>query len=77
MERRGDLFNQLAIISNLLEKINLQTESQTIILELPEQEFYRVYKMVESRVKYTQGVVGNSFNVKIGVINIIFNMSNV
>ena len=39
MEKKGELLNQLAIISDLLEKINTNTESKTIILELPESDF--------------------------------------
>jgi len=33
MEKKGDLLNQLAIISDLLEKVNAEIESQTIVLE--------------------------------------------
>ena len=31
MEKKGDLLNQLAIISDLLEKINCETETNTIV----------------------------------------------
>ena len=34
MEKKGDILNQLAIISDLLEKINANTESKTIVLNL-------------------------------------------
>ncbi len=76
MEKKGDLFNQLAIISDLLEKANVESKSQTIILELPEKEFYRVYKIVESKVRFVTGKPQDTFNVKIGDVNIVFNMSN-
>jgi hypothetical protein len=76
MEKKGDLFNQLAIISDLLEKINVESKSQTIILELPEREFYRIYKIVESKVRFVTGKPQDTFNVKIGDVNIVFNMSN-
>ena len=77
MERKGDLFNQLAIISELLEKANVQSSSQTIILELPKNEFDRIYKMIESRVKFVVGIPEDTFNVKIGNVNIIFNKNSV
>ena len=77
MEKKGDLFNQLAIISDLLEKANVESKSQTIILELPEKEFYRVYKIVESKVRFITGKPQDTFNVRIGDVNIVFNMSNV
>ncbi len=77
MEKKGDVFNQLAIISELLEKANLETRNQTIILEVPEPEFYRIYKMVETRGRFMSDKPKNTFNVKIGNVNIVFNMSNV
>lgn len=76
MEKKGDLFNQLAIISDLLEKTNVDSKSQTIILELPENEFNRIYKMVESKVRSVTEKPQDTFNVRIGEVNIIFNMSN-
>ncbi len=76
MEKKGDVFNQLAIISELLEKANLETRNQTIILEVPEPEFYRIYKMVETRGRFISDKPKNTFNVKIGNVNIVFNMSN-
>lgn len=77
MEKRGDLFNQLAIISDLLEKANVESKSQTVVIELPEKEFYRIYRMVESRVRFVTGKPQDTFNVRIGDVNIVFNMSNV
>lgn len=77
MEKRGDVFNQLAIISDLLEKINIESKSRTLIIELPEKEFYRIYKMVESKVRFVTGKPQDTFNVRIGDVNIVFNMSNV
>ncbi|MEY4572081.1 MAG: hypothetical protein RLZ10_1307 [Bacteroidota bacterium] len=77
MEKRGDLFNQLAIISDLIEKSNLDSVSQTIVIEVPKHEFDRIYKLVQSKVRFTSGFPKDTFNVKIGNVNIVFNMSNV
>ena len=49
MEKKGDFLNQIAIISDLLEKINAEAESKTIILELNEKEFNRVYKLINEK----------------------------
>ena len=43
MEKKGELLNQLAIISDLLEKINTDTKSTTIIFELSNIDFNKVY----------------------------------
>ena len=41
MEKKGELLNQLAIISDLLEKINTETISRTVVLELNKEEFQK------------------------------------
>jgi CRP-like cAMP-binding protein len=76
MEKKGDLFNQLAIVSDLIEKCNLVSVSQTIVIEVSKDEFDRIYKIVQSKVRFTTGFPKDTFNVKIGNLNIVFNMSN-
>jgi CRP-like cAMP-binding protein len=77
MEKKGDLFNQLAIVSDLIEKCNLVSVSQTIVIEVSKEEFDRIYKIVQSKVRFTTGFPKDTFNVKIGNLNIVFNMNNV
>ena len=62
MEKKGDVLNQLAIISDLLEKINLDTLSTTIIIELNKVEFEKPK---------------DTFSITIGNADIVFNTSNV
>ncbi len=76
MVKKGDLFNQLAIISDLLEKCNLETISETIIFEVSKDEFDRVYKMVQSKIRGVQDNPENTFNIKIGSVNMVFNKNN-
>ena len=49
MEKKGDLLNQLAIVSDLIEKLNLTTVSNTIVLEVAELEFYKTYDYVSKK----------------------------
>jgi hypothetical protein len=77
MEKKGDLFNQLAIISDLIEKCNLESDNSTIIFEVNKKEFERIYNMVARKIRLSGGLPKDSFNIKIGEINIVFNMSNV
>lgn len=77
MEKKGDLFNQLAIISDLLVKCNLDSTSQTIVLEVSSNEFENIYRLVQSKVRTTTGKPEGTFNVRIGNVDIIFNRSNV
>ena len=49
MEKKGDVLNQLAIISDLLEKINLDTLSTTIIIELNKVEFEKAFEIFKKK----------------------------
>ena len=77
MEKKGDLLNQLAIISDLLEKVNAEIESQTIVLELNKTEFNKVFKIIEKKYGKVMEISTDTFTINMGVVNIIFNTSNV
>lgn len=77
MEKKGDLLNQLAIISDLLEKVNADLESQTIVLELEQKEFDRVFKLIQKKYGKTTQTPNETFTINLGVVNIIFNTSSV
>ena len=49
MERKGDLLNQLAIISDLIEKVNADIKSNTLVFELSKPEFDRVFEYFEKK----------------------------
>ena len=50
MEKKGDLLNQLAIISDLLEKMNIDSKSRTIVIEVDEEEFNRIFDSTDDKV---------------------------
>ncbi len=77
MEKRGDFFKQIAIISDLLENINLESESKTIIFEVNENEFNRLYKLINEKTKKNIATVKNKFSIQIGEISIVFSKSSV
>jgi len=77
MEKKGDILNQLAIISDLVERLNLESTSKTIVLNLDQVEFDRVYKIIKEKTKDNMGEVKGSFAISIGEVDIIFNMNNV
>jgi len=41
MEKKGDLLNQFAIISDLVEKVNMEFENSTMVFELSDNEFVK------------------------------------
>lgn len=76
MEKKGEILNQLAIISDLLEKVNLETLFTTVTFELDEKEFNVIYNKIIKKAKVTSTDLNNVFAVKIGEINFIFNKNS-
>jgi hypothetical protein len=77
MEKKGDLLNQLAIISDLLEKINAQTESSTIVFGLSKDEFDKTFDIIQKKYNKKTEKPKDTFKITIGTVDIIFNMNNV
>lgn len=77
MEKKGDLLNQLAIISDLLEKINCDTETNTIVLEMSEEEFMKTFQLIQKKYGRKMDKPQNTFSIRIGTVDIVFNTSNV
>lgn len=76
MEKKGEILNQLAIISDLLEKTNMETKSSTIIFELSKVEFERVFDLIQKKYGKRIETPNNSFTITIGFVDIVFNTSN-
>ncbi len=77
MEKKGDLLNQLAIVSDLLEKLNIESESTTIVIGLNEKEFLKTFDVIQKRYNRKMEKPENTFKISIGVIDVIFNMNSV
>jgi hypothetical protein len=76
MEKKGELLNQLALIVDLIENINANTKSNTIIFELSRMEFDRVFEYLEKKYDRRTEKPKNSFNITIGQVDVVFNTSN-
>lgn len=77
MEKKGDLLNQLAIISDLIEKTNANIKSNTVVFEVSSSEFNRIYTIVQKKYGKTESQPKNSFSIKIGEVDFVFNTNNV
>ena len=77
MEKRGDLLNQLAIISDLMENINADTKSATMIFELSKTEFEKVFETIQKKYGKKMDKPKDTFTITIGLVDIVFNTSNV
>jgi hypothetical protein len=76
MEKKGDLLNQLAIISDLIEKINLTVTNRTIVIELNDIEYVNTFNYINIKQNRTTGNLPKTFTIKIGMVDIIFNKNN-
>ena len=77
MEKKGEIFNQLAIISDLLENINLESESKSVVFILSNDDFEKLFKKIIKKAKTQSDMNETTFSLKIGDIDFIFNKSNV
>jgi len=74
MEKKGEIFNQLAIISDLLENINLESESKSVIIVLGSDEFEKLFKKTIKKSKMTSTMDETTFTLKIGDIDFVFTL---
>jgi len=77
MEKKGEPLTQLAIIVDLLEKINIDSHTTKIVFELSDDDYYRTYNYINKKSNGKNTNLSTSFNVKMGEIDIIFNRNNV
>lgn len=76
MEKKGDLVNQLAIISDLLEKANIESKSININFELDNSRFLSVLDTLQIKNGNIIDKTIDTITVTIGVVDIKFNKSN-
>lgn len=76
MEKKGELLNQLALISDLIENLNADVKSNTIVFEVSKVEFERILEIIEKKYNRKSQKVKNSFTLSIGKIDVVFNTSN-
>ncbi len=77
MEKKGDLLNQLAIISDLIENINTNMVSSTIIIEQDKENFDRTFKEVQKKYGIKTEQPDDNFQITIVFVDIVFNKNSV
>ncbi len=76
MTKKGDLLNQLALISDLVEKLNADIKSNTIVFEVSKLEFDRIYNYIEKKNNKKLETPKDRFTITIGVMDIVFSTNN-
>ena len=77
MEKKGDFLNQLAIISDLLERANLESNKIVVVFNVERTEFNRIYNTLYIKSKTKNVPPKDTFEVKIGEIMMVFNTNSV
>ena len=73
MEKSNNLLNQLAQISDLIEKSNLNPITRTVMFELKEDEFISLFNMFQSKYGRKIDKPNNTFTINIGLVEFVFN----
>lgn len=69
---QGNILNQMALISDLLEKINLEATNKKIILDVASSEFERFKAIIEDKINI-KTIIKNTISINIGDIIIVIN----
>jgi len=77
MEKKGEILNQLAIISDLIERLNVNTKSNTIVLEVSKSEFDSVFEYIEKKHNRQSEKPIDKFTITIGKVDIVFSTNSV
>jgi hypothetical protein len=72
----NDFFNQLALVVDAFEKCELKTLNKTLLFELEGDIYNELYRKTQLMVNDDSEEITTSFTIKIGEIDIVFNMSN-
>lgn len=75
VDNKDDFFYDLAIITDLLEKLKLTIKKTTISFDLNEQSFNFVLRECQRKIKNYELSSTDNFEIKIGDVIIEFNKS--
>jgi len=79
MEKKGNILTQLALISDLFERANMESQETSATLIVEVSEFERLFKLFSRKAHTKLVVINDTFTVKIGIVKYVFslNKSNV
>lgn len=75
MEKKGNLLTQMALISDLFEKMNMESDDTSVVYMIKEKEFDRLFNLITKKANLNLNKVDDSFSVKIGVVEYVFKLN--
>ena len=79
-ENKGDILNQLAIITDLIEKVNFTFKTASIVFDVNKKEFNNIYNYTSRKTEDEFRPLKDddkNFSINISDVQIIINKSNV
>lgn len=78
-EKKGDKLNQLAIISDLIEKVAIEFNAATVFYELEEEEYDKVLEYIQNKFgdNEVEETDSNTFSILIGEVSFMFSKNSV
>lgn len=79
MEKKGEILTQMALISDLFERANMEPKDTSVIITVTEDEFGRLFNLITKKANLDLNKAEDRFSVKIGIVDYVFtlNKSNV
>jgi len=75
MEKKGSILTQLALISDLFERANMNTSNVSTALMVDQKEFVRLFKLFSKKAHTKLEIIDDTFTVKIGVMEYVFTLN--
>jgi hypothetical protein len=75
MEKKGEILTQMALISDLFERANMESKDTSVIIMVSEDEFDRLFNLIIEKANLNLNKAEDRFSVKIGVVEYVFTLN--
>ena len=76
MEKKGDLLNQLAIIADLIEKMNVNSTNKSLLIKVEDKDFNELFDYFQSKNERKMQKPTDVFVINIESVEIIISKNN-
>jgi hypothetical protein len=77
MEKKGDLLNQLAIIADLIEKMNVNSTSKSLLIKVDDKDFSDLFEYFQNKNDRKLSKPTDAFVINMESVEIIVNKNSV
>jgi hypothetical protein len=77
MEKKGDLLNQLAIIADLIEKMNVNSANKSLLIKVDDKDFNNLFEYFQNKNDSKLSKPTDIFVINMESVEIIFSKNSV